>query len=196
MNSNEEARINTPASYCREIPALGECFPKLRWDIKKDRHAALVMIDVNYHEINFEGRLHKFIQNIPELAEKAFVTKLYRCSTYARLVTDYGQCGEVYIGFRANTKSAPTVSATTAAPSHPVIERWETFSQLGNWTTGVYHPFDPPYTPLATLRQITPKGPVNGFRDSIPPDVTDEEEMKDYIPPWGELDERGDQIDD
>jgi len=51
---------------------MAECSLKLAWDIKKDRHAALVMINANRHEIEFEGCLHNFIRDKSELAKKAF----------------------------------------------------------------------------------------------------------------------------
>jgi hypothetical protein len=177
--------------FARDIPTLAECSPKVGWDIKKDRHAALIMIDANRHEIKFEGRLHRFIQNLPDLADMAVVTKVYRCSAYAQLITSEGQSGQVYAGFKGHnsTPSTPNSSATS------VIERaWQTFSQTGNWNTGT-HLSSSLYTPLVTIRQIRPKGPTTGYRDPIPPEITDEDEMQDYILPWGDLDEHGDEID-
>jgi hypothetical protein len=190
-----------------EIPALAECSLKLAWDIKKDRHAAIVMIDANHHEIEFEGILHRFIQDKPAVADKAFVTKVYRCSAFARLLTDYGQTGQVYVGFNGNTNTTPSSSTTptptpTPTPSGSasdvgsgVNRQWLTSSQPGTWTTGRYSDGPPHYTPLATLRQITPKDPTIGYRDAMPPVITDKREMEDYIPPWGELDEQGDEVD-
>jgi len=153
------------------------------------------MINANHHEIKFEGRLHKFIQNEPELADKAVVTKVYRCSAYAQLVTEYGQTGQVYVGFKANNDSTPPPQSSTTKSSAVVDQAWQTFSQAGNWSTGAGHHLHDLYTPLATIRQIRPKGPTTGYRDPIPPEITDEEEMKDYILPWGDLDEQGDEID-
>lgn len=154
------------------------------------------MINANHHEMKFEGRLHKFIQNLPELADKAVVTKVYRCSAYAQLVTEYGQSGQVYVGFKANHNSRPD-TPNSATKSLPVVDDvWQTFSQAGNWNTGKYHPSHDLYTPLATIRQIRPKGPATGYRDPLPPPITDEEEMRDYILPWGDLDEHGIEVDD
>ena len=184
-----------------EIPALAACSPKYAWDIKKDRHAAIIMIDANHHEIEFEGRLHKFIQTKPDMVDKAFVTKVYRCAAFAQLLTDYGQSGRVYAGFKGNTNATPS-SSTTPTPSgsasdvgSAVNREWVTSSQPGTWTTGRRSDGPRPYTPLATLRQITPKEPSIGYRDAMPPVITDEREMEDYIPPWGELDEQGDEVD-
>jgi hypothetical protein len=180
----------------REISDLAECSLKLGWDIKKDRHAVLVMIDANHHEIEFEGRLHKFLQNKSELADKAVVTKVYRCSAYAQIVTECGRSGRIYVGLKANSNSVPSGTTPTmmSSGSAEVHHMWKTFSQTGNWCTGNYHP-SPPYTPLATLRQIRPKEPTSGFRDLIPPAISDDEEMDNYIPSWGELDEEGNEID-
>jgi hypothetical protein len=172
---------------------LAECSPKLGWDIKKDRHAALVMIDSNHHELKFEGRLHRFIQNKPELGDKAFVTKVYECSAYARLITECGQAGQIYVGFKGNGDFTSSTSAINIS-SDRVVQEWRTFSQAGDWSTGIYHP-TPKYTPLATLRQVIPKAPAVGYRDPIPPEIVDADEMPDYIPPWGDLDEQGDEID-
>jgi len=171
-----------------EIPALTECSLKLGWDVKADRHAALVMIDASRHQIIFEGRLHKFIQNLPHLTDKAFVTKVYRCSAYALLLTEYGRFGKVYVGFRSNDDST---SATTPAGGD---RAWQTYSPTGIWNIGTYQPSAAPYTPLVTLKQIRPKESTMGFRDWLPPEITDTEEMRNYIPPWGDLDEHGDEL--
>jgi hypothetical protein len=190
--ASRSRRKDTVSALTADISELQACSLKLGWDIKKDRHAVLVMIEANHHEIKFEGRLHKFIQNRPELADKAFVTKVYRCSAYAQLITDYGQSGRVCVGFKATPATVPT-----AEPSGSVAlgeDVWQTISQAGAWNTGIYHP-SALYTPLVTLRQITPKEPTTGYRDRLPPAITDEQEMEDYIPPWGELDEEGDEVD-
>jgi len=186
---------NGTFSVTTDIPILGECSPKLGWDIKKDRHVALVMIDANHHEMKFEGILHKFIQNLPDLADKAFVTKVFRCSAYAQLITEVGQSGQAYVGFKAGDNSTPNSTTNSIASSSAGVDRaWQTFSQTGKWNTGTYHPSPPPYTPLVTLRQIRPKGPASGYRDPIPPPITDEEEMRDYILPWGDLGEDGEEL--
>lgn len=179
----------------REVAELADCPLKLGWDIKKDRHVVLVMIDANHHEIEFEGRLHKFIQNQPLLADKAFVTKVYRCSAYAHLITEHGQSGRVCVGFKPSSSNAAIPTITPLESSTQANETWQTIGEAGTWTTGSYHPSPPLYTPLATLRQITPKEPTTGYRDRLPPEITDDQEMEDYIPPWGELDEQGDEID-
>jgi hypothetical protein len=152
------------------------------------------MIDANRHELEFEGRLHRFIQDKPEVVEKAFVTKVYYCSAYAQLITDYGQSGQVYVGFKGSNSTptaTPAVSASDA--SNGVNPTWLT---SGTWTTGKYCAWPPPYTPLATLRQVTPKEPAKGYRGSSLPEIPDDQEMEDYIPPWCELDEQGDEIGD
>jgi hypothetical protein len=195
--NEEDDRSDIPHvshSY-REIPAIAECCPKLGWDIKKDRHAALVMIDANHHEIRFEGRLHRFIQNKPEVADKAFVTKVYRCSAYARLITEHGRSGQIYVGYKANIDSTSTTSIATSTSSTGAAQAWQVFSDAGNWSTGPYHPSPPAYTPLVTIRQITPKEPASGFREPIPPAIADADEMQDYILPWGDLEEDGEEVD-
>jgi hypothetical protein len=188
-------RKNTFSVITEEIPAIAECCPKLGWDIKKDRHAALVMIDANHHEIKFEGRLHRFIQNKPEVADKAFVTKVYRCSAYARLITEHGRSGRTYVGFNTNIDSTSTTSIATSTSSTGAAQVWQVLSEAGNWSTGSYHPSPPAYTPLVTIRQITPKEPASGFREPIPPAIADADEMQDYILPWGDLEEDGEEVD-
>lgn len=191
----------------RDIPSLAECQPKLGWDIKKDRHAVLVMINANQYEIANEGILHRFIQNQPQLTDKAIVTKVYRCSAYAQLVTEYGQKGQFYVGFKSNaspnaTRSVtldPSVNLYLTSSSNPGIavpQLWQTVPQTANWNMGPYDPSQRLYSPLATLRQITPKEPTLGYRDKLPPPITDEQVMEDYIPPWAELDEQGEEIQD
>jgi len=188
-------RKDTFSIITAEIPALVECSPKLGWNIKKDRHSALVMIDSNHHEIKFEGRLHKFIQDKPELADNAFVTKVYRCSAYARLITDQGRTGQIYVGFKPNGDPDSTPPIATTSSSIGAAQVWQAFSEAGDWGTGTYHPSPPPYTPLVTIRQITPKEPSSGFREPIPPPIADADEMQDYILPWGDLDEEGEEVD-
>jgi hypothetical protein len=155
------------------------------------------MIDSNRSEMKFEGRLHRYIQGIPELADKAFVTKAYKCSAYARLVTESGQSGEIHVGFKghSNRGSPSATNIDTPPVGIDVDQSWQTFSQAGDWTTGI-SPAERVYTPLVTLRQIMPKDPSNGFRDPLPPKINDEDEMKDYILPWGDLDEEGVEIDE
>jgi len=151
------------------------------------------MINANHHEIRFEGLLHKFIRNEPELADKAFVTKVYKCAAYARLVTEPEQAGEIYVGYKADNSGEQPSPASSA--NSGTEGPWVTFSQTGDWTTGTYCADRPSYTPLVTLRQIMPKESANGFRDSLPPAIADEDEMKDYILPWGDLDEQGEEED-
>lgn len=191
--ASRSRRKDTASAITEEIPDLVECSLKLGWNIKKDRHAVLVMIDATHHEIEFEGRLHKFLQNQANLADNAFVTKVYHCSAYAQLITDHGQSGKVHIGFKADM--IPTGAESTSVPPTAFDQAWQTFSQTGHWSTGIYHPSPPSYMPLATIRQIRPKEPTLGFRDPIPPAIMDKDEMENYIPPWGELDEEGDEID-
>jgi hypothetical protein len=186
--------VSDDSCFIRELPALAECSPKLCWDIKKDRHAALVMIDANHHQIKYEGRLHKYIQNLPDLADKAFVTKVFKCSAYAQLITEQGQSGQVYVGFKANNNSGPMSLDSTTSSSSDLDRSWLTFSQAGSWNTGQYHPIQQLYMPLVTIRQIRPKGPTTGYRDPLPPPITDEEEMRDYILPWGDLGENGEEL--
>jgi hypothetical protein len=173
---------------------MAECSLKLAWDIKKDRHAALVMINANRHEIEFEGCLHNFIRDKSELAKKAFVTKVYRCSAYARLITDRGRSGQVYVGFKGNNFIAADTTPTLVS-SDGVDQAWQTVSHAGDWITGRYQAMPPPYTPLATLRQISPKGPTTGYRNMTLPETSDEEGMEDYVLPWGTLDEEGNEFD-
>jgi hypothetical protein len=40
------------------------------------------------------------------------------------------------------------------------------------------------------------KAPTSGVRDPLPPPITDEDKMRNYIPSWGELDENGNEIDE
>jgi len=158
-----------------EIPDLVDCSLKLGWDIRKDRHAALVMIDANHHEIAFEGRLYKFIQNQKYLADNVFVTKVYRCSAYAQLITERGKHGRAVVSSAGNDLA------------------WRSFSQTGHWVTGMYHP-SLPYTPLATLRQIKPRQPSTGYRNLFSPAIEGTEDMENYVPPWDELDEEGEEV--
>jgi len=174
-----------------DIPTLAECPLRLGWHIKKDRHGILVMINPNLHEIKYEGCLHKLIQEDPDLADKAIVTKVYRCSAYARLITDRGRSGQVYVGFKASN-TTPVDTLPTVISAAGVDQSWQTSSQSGTWTTGMFHS-TPSYTPLATLRQITPKAPAVGYRDDM--EMPDDEEMETYRLPWGELDDKGDEID-
>jgi len=188
-----------------DIPSLADCQLKLGWDIKKDRHAVLVMINANQWEIENEGVLHRFIQNQQDLADKAIVTKVYKCSAYAQLITEYRQTGSFYVGFKPNTttsvKSTPQSSvnsfmSSTSDTSEMVEQLWLTYPQSASWNMGPYDPSQRLYSPLATLRQITPKEPSLGYRDKAPPPITDNQEMEDFIPPWAELDERGEEIED
>jgi hypothetical protein len=174
----------------REIPAIADCSLKLGWNIKGDRHAVLVMINPKLHELQYEGRLQAFLQTKPELIDKAFVTKVYRCSTYALLITN-GHSGQVYVGFKAETPG-PTPTIQVGAG---VSGNWQMSSQ--GWSTGKYHALRCPYSPLATLRQVEAKQPISTFRESfpLPEGYTDTVQMADYIPPWGELDENGMEID-
>jgi hypothetical protein len=153
------------------------------------------MIDANHHELKFEGRLHRFMQNQLHLADKAVVTKVYKCNAYARLITEAGQTGEIYVGFKANR--SPSSSAASSADAIPEFDQlWQTSSSAGAWITGTCIVDQEQFTPLVTLRQIMPREPTTGFRDPLPPPIADEDEMRDYIPPWGELDEEGNEIDE
>jgi len=144
-----------------DIPELAGCSRKFAWDLKKGRLAALVMIDTTLREIEFEGRLIRFIEPKPELTDKAFVTKVYRCSAYAQLITSHRQSGQVYVGFE-DSNSAPISTSGTSISSVTADHAWQTFSP-DTWITGIYHP-STPYTPLVTLRQLKAKEPTVGFR--------------------------------
>lgn len=191
---------SSPAAPNSDIPNLAECQPKLGWDIKKDRHAVLVMIDANQYEIANEGILHRFVQNKPDLADKAIVTKVYRCSAFAQLITEHGEKGPFYVGFRSNMSPQNSISSSSlTSPSNSGImveQLWQTYPQSANWNMGPYDASQRLYSPLATLRQVTPKQPSLGYRDRLPPPITDDQDMEDYMPPWAELDERGEEIGD
>ena len=112
------------------------------------------MINANHHEVKFEGRLHRYIQNIPELADKAIMTKVYKCPAYAQLLTD-GQPCQVMVGFKADI---PGLGA--GVNQWKISGNWTT---AGNWTTG-YSPANYLYSPLATLKHNRPQGPKTGYR--------------------------------
>lgn len=161
------------------------------------------MIDANQYEITNEGILHRFVQNKPDLADKAIVTKVYRCSAFAQLITEHGENGPFYVGFRSNmppkNTSQNSISSSLTSPSDSSImleQLWQTYPQSANWNMGPYDASQRLYSPLATLRQVTPKQPTLGYRDKLPPPITDDQVMEDYIPPWAELDERGEEIKD
>lgn len=169
-----------------------ECQPKLGWQINKDRHAVLVMINANRYEIANEGKLHRLIQDQPKLADKAIVTKVYQCSAYAQLLTESGQTGEFHVGFKSNPAH---YNAAETDPRRVAIEKdWHTFPSTANWRTGSGDPSKRPYSPLVTLRQIRPKAPTLGYREQIPSKIADDNNMDNFIPPWAELDEMGEEI--
>jgi hypothetical protein len=148
------------------------------------------MIDPILHEFNFEGRLCTFIkEHRSDLREKAFVTKVYKCSTYALLLTD-GQAGQIWVGFKASVPLPAGVPAKVGAGTE---HTWKVQNQLGSWTTGKYTPGQHLYVPLATLRQVIPEIPAVGWRDALPPPLSDldKEGMVDFYPPWGALNEDG-----
>jgi len=187
------------AAISADIPNLAECQPKFGWDIKKDRHAVLVMIDANQYEITNEGILHRFVQNKPDLADKAIVTKVYRCSAFAQLITEHGEKGPFYVGFRSTMSPKNSVSSSLMSSSNSSVmleQPWQTCPQSSNWNMGPYDASQRLYSPLATLRQVTPKQPSLGYRDRLPSPITDDQDMEDYMLPWAELDERGEEFED
>ena len=145
------------------------------------------MINPELHELRPEGRLQNFVNSIPSLMDKAFVTKVYHCSTYALHITN-GQSGQVYVGFQAGGSPVTGVPVEVGVGAD---HYWQTSNQSGSWSTGKYDSLRP-YTPLATLRQIQSQAPTSGYRDGTPlsSDI-DSHELADYIPPWGDLDEFG-----
>jgi hypothetical protein len=166
---------------------------KLGWEIKKDRHAILAMIDPTLHEFEYEGRLRPFIIARPDLKDKVFVTKVYRCSTFALLLTN-GKAGRTYVGFKVG---GPVPVAPPVNVGAGLEGTWKVHSQSGTWSTGTYDHNKYPYTPLATLRQAIPTVPAEGWREALPLPFTDpdREGMVTYYPPWGELDEEGIDLD-
>jgi hypothetical protein len=180
--------------YNRQIPSIVDCAVKLGWEIQKDRHAVLVMIDPVLQEFEFEGRLRPFILSKPEFIDKAIVTKVYRCATFARLLTN-GHIGQVYVGFRAG---APLPTPVPVEASAGIENLWKVYSQVGDWSTGKYDPAQYQYSPLVKLRQVRPEIPTDGWRGPLPPPITDpdREGMMDYFPPWGELNDKGRDVDD
>jgi len=177
-----------------QIPDIFECSVKFGWEIEKDRHAVLVMIDPVLKEFRYEGRLRPFILSHPEFIDKAFVTKVYRCSTFARLLTN-GRRGQIYVGFSAGVPLPVPVLVEVGAG---IEQAWKVYSQIGDWSTGKYKPGEIQYAPLAKLRQVRPEVPTDGWRGPMPPPITDPDTqgMMDYFPPWGELNEKGRDVDD
>lgn len=160
------------------------------------------MINANLLEVEHEGILLRFLQGIPALADKAILTKVYRCSSFSQLVTELGQTGPFYIGFKPNDSTSAASSiyhpseTISQGPNFAHAQVWRTFpNNATHWNTGGYDPTQRLYSPLATLRQIRPKAPTLGFRSRLPPPIADNDAMDAFIPPWGELDEQGEEMD-
>jgi len=158
---------------------------KVGWSFGKDRFAALVLIDPVLVEIAYEGNLHRFLIKHKELRDKALVTQLYKCTTYAALLTN-GEKGEAYAGFHADS-SLPAQMTTGRGGT----VTWSTQCETGTWHTGIYEPGKYRYTPLCTLRSIRPRewGKIRGAPKVDNPDDIDV--MLDYYPPWNDLEADG-----
>src|ERR1700690_4306002 len=160
-----------------------DCSLKAGWNIKKNRHAVLVLIDPVLVKLANEGSMKIAITNKEELRNKAIVTKLFKSSSYAILLTN-GESGDAHIGFKLG-----------APPAHAGADvSWLKHSDVGSWSTGWHNPAgEVEYFPLATLQAMRPIKPAVGYRATEV--VTQEEiaqmDMLDFAPPWGDLDKNG-----
>jgi hypothetical protein len=123
----------------------------------------------------------------------AIVTKIYRCTTFARLLTN-GHPDQICVGFSATAPLSVPVPAQLGAGLENV---WKVYSQVG-WSPGNYDPAVYQYSPLAKLRQARPENMSSGWRGPPPTPITDPDRqgMMAYYPLWGEINEKGRDIDD
>ncbi len=174
-----------------DVAQLADAQVKAGWSYDKDRFAALVLIDPVLVEIAYEGNLYKFLTKKQELKDKALVTQLTKCTTYALLLTN-GEKGSAYAGFHAG---APLPVAVPLTAGGGAKVGWSTESGSGSWSTGIYEPGVYRYTPLCTLRSINAKewGKIRGAPKADPDNV---DVMLDYYPPWNDLREDGTELAD
>jgi len=65
--------------------------PKFRWDIKKDRHADLIMINATITRLHLKVAFTNYSKSTRIGGAKAVVTKSLSISAYAQLITDHGK---------------------------------------------------------------------------------------------------------
>lgn len=167
------------------------------WSYDKDRFCALILIDPVVVEVPYEGKLYTFLTDPTQnkqyemLRNKALVTQLVKCTTYAILLTN-GEKGEAYAGFHVDVP-IPTGVPVTAGGGTKV--GWKTDCVNGAWSTGVYEAGVHKYTPLCTLRNIRAKewAKIRGVSRRLAPQGV---RMLDYNPPWGELNADGSELRD
>jgi len=155
------------------------------WKFTEGRGAILFLIKPVEVTINNVASLLPQLQE--SLANKLLITTVYECPCYALLFTDEANA-EATLGF--NLDVGPGLGLTSA--SQLVYH-----SSSGAWRTGggnVSLSAPAVYYPLVTLRTPKPRRFWSLFRSG---DLAEGAETFDpYTPPWGELDDNGQEIAD
>jgi hypothetical protein len=127
------------------------------------------------------------LQHLEVLAEKALVTGVWSCPTYASILTD-GSHDEVGFGWDA-TEASGTVGAGASG-------KWGTYSTSGVWRSGGEESKST-YFPLFRLETTKTRKFMDiwkSYRTSPIPTPEGDNTFRPYAPPWGLLDQEGNEV--
>jgi hypothetical protein len=178
-------RVGFDSAIAAKYPLLVDSKVKVCCDFSKGRGASLVLYMPKQSYIDRVGDLMPKLQHNETLAEKALVTSVFSCPMYSLLLKDEKDTsGEVAIGL--SLFDTPDLGAHSRA-------QWHHYNVSGVVKTGG-ESANSTFYPLYSLR--TPK--TRSWMDTVlgrrrGRDPEGEDTFYNYQPPWGPLDDQGDE---
>jgi len=169
----------------------------VNWKFKfgKRHGVALVMLNPAIRKFPKEGDLKPLLKVVnEELKGKVLVTSAITCDAYGFII-GHGSNEYASLGLAGGTTAALPVSGGAGAQFS-----WIYSSTVGVWKVGspegqTYHPI----FELSVLKRgwefWNDNKPVT-YRDGVDGPVPSDSPFQAYAPPWGSLDEEGEEIDD
>ncbi|KAI0922155.1 hypothetical protein AcV7_007788 [Taiwanofungus camphoratus] len=206
ISSNNTSQITFGPDVDVSLTSIIEGHFKYRFKISKGRGAVLSMLKPCLSVINYPGRLSRLLRSSSDLKGQVIVSEVYTCRSYARLLTSQ-HSHEVEISLEASAPTAAALGLPLTAGVGGDIE-WKTSANSGDWKCAHHevletmgsqdekHPEVDDKTlcyPLFKLVSLDAKGPVSKMRGARRKEEIDWE-LPIAEPPWGELDDDGNEI--
>ncbi|PSR74590.1 hypothetical protein PHLCEN_2v9767 [Hermanssonia centrifuga] len=155
-----------------------------RWEFQRGQGAILMMFRPQESRIKGQGTLLPKLQHKTPLSDKALVTSVYSCPMYALLLASEKDVkADAAIGLSLANVGGASVRGT-----------WHCYSSSGVWRTGGQNG-DATFRPLYRLRTPKTKNFLEKLFDRRGASVPEgENTFQPYHPPWGQLDEGGEEV--
>lgn len=189
------AEMELDGSLFSGIEATGEVGVRVHgaWKFTPRNRAAILTITDGYTHYLEIGTVFTKLQSVRKLQGKAIVTEALRCPAYAMLLTNKG------VGGKASLTLHTGLAEAGAALAGGGMLGWKHSSESGFWRTAVGYrkvleDKDAVFTPLFKLKKVSRSWRTRYRGPPTPRTISEEPVSEDYLPPWQELDEDGEEI--